>query len=83
MILRIVIFLSVSLLLVAGALFAPAVSLGVKFDSVSGSYLVKPADLNLVCPGPVFRSGGESGTTVGEFKRLGSANASITAQGTS
>jgi hypothetical protein len=81
MILRIVIFLSVSLLLVAGALFAPAVSLGVKFDSVSGSYLVKPADLNLVCPGPVFRSGGESGTTVGEFKRLGSANASITAQG--
>jgi hypothetical protein len=81
MILRVVVFLSVGSLLAAGALFAPAVSAKVDFESVSGSYSVKPADLNLVCPGPVFRTGGDSGTALGQINRIGSANAEITAKG--
>jgi len=81
MVIRVLVFFAVGLSLAIGALFAPAMSWNVNFDSVSGSYSVKPADLNLICPGPVFRTGGDSGTTVGENKRLGLAKASITARG--
>jgi hypothetical protein len=81
MILRVVAFFAVSSFLTVGALFTPALYSNINFDSVSGSYSVKPADLNLVCPGPVFRSGGDSGTTVGAIKRVGSAKASVTASG--
>lgn len=81
MLTRVLAFLSIAALLTAGALFAPAVSASVDFKSVSGSYSVKPADLNLVCPGPVFRTGGESGTALGETNRLGQSNAEITALG--
>jgi hypothetical protein len=81
MILRVVAFLVVSAVLTAGAIFAPAVSSNLDFESVSGSYSVKPADLNLVCPGPLFRSGGESGTALGQINRIGSANATISAFG--
>ena len=81
MILRVIVFLSVGALLVVGAVFSPVVSTSLNFDSVSGSYSVKPADLKLVCPGPVFRTGGESGTAVGEVNRVGSANAEISAAG--
>jgi hypothetical protein len=81
MVLRVLVFLSVGLLLTLGALFSPSVSWNVNFESVSGSYSVKPADLSLVCPGPVFRTGGQSGTAVGQIKRLGSAKATITAMG--
>lgn len=81
MILRGLAFLAVSTVLVAGAIVAPTISSSVNFDSVSGSYSVKPADLTLVCPGPLFRSGGESGTAVGEVDRIGTTNAWITASG--
>jgi hypothetical protein len=81
MIIRVIAFLGVSALLTAGALFSPVVSSSVNFESVSGSYSVKPADLKLVCPGPVFRTGGESGTALGEVNRVGSANAEISASG--
>ncbi len=82
MIIRVLVFLSVGAVLAAGAFFAPAVSSNLDFESVSGSYSVKPADLNLVCPGPVFRTGGESGTALGQINRIGSASAEITATGT-
>lgn len=82
MVLRVIVFLAVGALLSAGAVFSPAIQSSVNFDSVSGSYSVKPADLNLVCPGPVFRTGGESGTAVGQVNRVGSASAQITASGT-
>jgi hypothetical protein len=81
MILRVIVFLSVSAVLVVGAVFTPVVSTSLNFDSVSGSYSVKPADLKLVCPGPVFRTGGESGTAVGEVNRVGSASAEVSASG--
>lgn len=82
MILRVVSFVVVSAVLVAGLLFAPPVELRIGFDSVSGSYSVKPADLSLVCPGPLYRSGGESGTDLGDIDRIGSAELSLTALGT-
>ena len=81
MILRLIVFLTVGTVLAVGAIFSPAVSSSVNFESVSGSYSVKPADLNLVCPGPVFRTGGESGTALGQVNRLGEATALLTAEG--
>lgn len=81
MIIRVIVFLSVGALLAVGAVFSPVVSSSVNFESVSGSYSVKPADLNLVCPGPVFRTGGESGTVLGQVNRLGEATALLTAEG--
>lgn len=80
MILRLIVFLTVGTVLAVGAIFSPAVSSSVNFESVSGSYSVKPADLNLVCPGPVFRTGGESGTALGQVNRLGEATALLTAE---
>ena len=81
MILRLIVFLTVGTVLAVGAIFSPAVSSSVNFESVSGSYYVKPADLNLVCQGPVFRTGGESGTALGQVNRLGEATALLTAEG--
>lgn len=81
MVLRVIVFVVVSSVLAVAAVFSPAVSSNVNFDSISGSYSVKPADLNLVCPGPVFRTGGDSGTALGQTNRVGAANAEISASG--
>lgn len=81
MLVRALVLVAVSAVLAAAVVFTPAVSSNVNFDSVSGSYSVKAADLNLVCPGPVFRSGGDSGTSVGQVNRLGVASAEISASG--
>jgi hypothetical protein len=79
---RIVSFISVAAVLAAGLVFAPKVDLTVSFDSASGSYSVKPADMQLVCPGPLFRSGGDSGTKLNVIERWGSADLFYTADGT-
>ena len=81
MIFRILSFLSVTAVLVAGLALAPAVEYKVEFDSASGSYSVKPADLILVCPGPLFRSGGDSGTNLSKIERSGTADLYYTADG--
>ena len=81
MVFRVISFASVLALLVAGLVFAPSVDSRISFESASGSYSVKPADLNLVCPGPLFRSGGESGTNLSIIERSGSAQAWISASG--
>ena len=81
MIFRILSLISVSALLAAGLMFAPKVDITVSFDSASGSYSVKPADLQLVCPGPLFRSGGDSGTNLSKIERWGSADLFYTAAG--
>jgi hypothetical protein len=81
MIFRIISFVSVTALLVAGLIFAPTLDYKVEFDSASGSYSVKPADLSLVCPGPLFRSGGESGTNLNVIERSGTADLYYTADG--
>ena len=82
MIFRIVSFISVASVLAAGLVFAPKVDITVNFDSASGSYSVKPADMQLVCPGPLFRSGGDSGTKLNVIERWGSADLFYTADGT-
>jgi hypothetical protein len=79
---RIVSFISVAAVLAAGLVFAPKVDITVSFDSASGSYSVKPADMQLVCPGPLFRSGGDSGTKLNVIERWGSADLFYTADGT-
>jgi len=81
MIFRILSLLSVTAVLVAGLALAPAVEYKVEFDSASGSYSVKPADLSLVCPGPLFRSGGDSGTNLSKIERSGTADLYYTADG--
>lgn len=81
MIFRIVSFVSVLALLVAGLVLAPSIEYRVGFDSASGSYSVKPADLKLVCPGPLLRSGGDSGTNLSVIDRSGSADLVFTADG--
>ena len=82
MIFRIVSFISVAAVLAAGLVFAPKVDITVNFDSASGSYSVKPADMQLVCPGPLFRSGGDFGTKLNVIERWGSADLFYTADGT-
>jgi hypothetical protein len=79
---RIVSFISVAAVLAAGLVFAPKVDITMTFDSASGSYSVKPADMQLVCPGPLFRSGGDSGTKLNVIERWGSADLFYTADGT-
>lgn len=81
MIFRLVSFVSVAALLAAGLVLAPTIEYQVKFDSASGSYSVKPADMQLVCPGPLFRSGGDSGTNLSMIERSGSAGLVFTATG--
>jgi hypothetical protein len=78
---RILSLISVAALLAAGLVFAPKVEITVSFDSASGSYSVKPADMQLVCPGPLFRSGGDSGTNLSVIERWGSADLFYTADG--
>ena len=54
MIYRALAFASTALLLAVGLVFAPKVDVSVDLGSASGSFDVKPADLNVVCPGPLF-----------------------------
>ena len=81
MIFRIVTFVSVTSVLIAGLLLAPSIETRVGFESANSSFSVKPADLSLVCPGPLFRSGGESGTNFSKIDRSGSADLFYTAFG--
>jgi hypothetical protein len=81
MIFRALSFLAIAAVLVSGATFAPAVSNSVNFGNAVGSYTVKPADQLVVCPGALIRSGGDSGTTLGDFARTGSANLRLSAEG--
>jgi hypothetical protein len=84
MIIRILSFIALGTLLASFGFFAPEISLTTKLPSAVGSFSVKPADQSVVCPGPLIRSGGESGTKLGVFDQIGKANliASTNAQAT-
>ena len=82
MITRAIAFVATSLLLTAGLVFAPPVGFSVDLGSASGSFDVKPADQSLVCPGPLFVTGGASGTDLGLFERTGSTTLRYSAEGT-
>ena len=82
MITRAIAFVATSLLLAAGLVFSPPVGFSVDLGSASGSFDVKPADQSLVCPGPLFVTGGASGTDLGVFERTGSTTLRYSADGT-
>jgi hypothetical protein len=82
MITRVIALISTALLLAAGLVFAPPVQLSVDLGSASGSFDVKPADQSVVCPGPLFVTGGASGTDLGAFDRTGSTTLRYSADGT-
>jgi len=82
MISRAIALIATSLLLAAGLAFAPPLTVSVDLGSASGSFDVKPADQSVVCPGPLFVSGGVSGTDLGVFDRTGSTTLRYTADGT-
>ena len=73
MIRRILAFVGVLSLLAAGVwastLTLPKLYVGGLVDS--NQIDVKPRDLALVCPGPVVRAGGASGTELGVLDRVG------------
>ena len=82
MITRAIAFISTALLLAVGLVFAPPLAVSVDLGSASGSFDVKPADQSLVCPGPLFVTGGASGTDLGLFERTGSTTLRYSAEGT-
>ena len=82
MITRAIAFIATSVLLAVGLVFAPSVGYLVDLGSASGSFDVKPADQSLVCPGPLFVTGGASGTDLGVFERTGSTTLRYSAEGT-
>jgi hypothetical protein len=82
MINRVIALISTSVLLAVGLIFAPPVSLSVDLGSASGSFDVKPADQSVVCPGPLFVTGGASGTDLGAIDRTGSTTLRYSADGT-
>ena len=82
MITRAIAFVATSVLLTAGLAFAPPVGFSVDLGSASGSFDVKAADQSLVCPGPLFVTGGASGTDLGLFERTGSTTLRYSVEGT-
>jgi hypothetical protein len=82
MISRAIALIATSILLATGLVFAPPVAVSVDFGSASGSFDVKPADQSVVCLGPLFVSGGASGTDLGAFDRTGSTTLRYSADGT-
>lgn len=82
MIARIMSLLATAMLLAAGLVFAPPVAVSVDLGSASGSFDVKPADQSVVCPGPLFVTGGASGTDLGAFERTGTTTLRYSADGT-
>lgn len=60
-------------LLIVGSLVTPQFALNVGELSASSVREVKAGDLQLVCPGGAYRTGGSSGTALGVFDQAGSA----------
>lgn len=59
--------------LVVGSIFTPNFSVEVGELPSASSQSAKAADLRLVCPGSAYRSGGASGTRLGVFDQVGTA----------
>lgn len=82
MILRAITAVIFTALMTFGLVLAPPVAVSVDLGSSSASFDVKPADQSVVCPGPLFVSGGASGTDLGAFDRTGLATLRYSAEGT-
>lgn len=59
--------------LVGGTLLAPNFELQIGSLPQSSELDVKARDLNLVCPGPLFKAGGANGNLLGAFEPVGTA----------
>ena len=68
---KIVILIAVLSALVGGTLLAPSFEIQIGAVPTSASLDVKARDLNLVCPGSLFKAGGVQGTTLGNFEHVG------------
>jgi len=74
---RIVRFLLVAGLLATGFIYLQPVKIAVGSKPEFASYQVSAKDLELSCNGGAILAGGESGTSVTNFERVGSALASV------
>jgi hypothetical protein len=68
---KILILIAVLAALVGGTLLAPNFEIQIGAVPTSASLDVKARDLNLVCPGSLFKAGGAQGTTLGNFEHVG------------
>lgn len=60
--------------LIGGTLLAPNFSWQIGQLPIAAELDVKARDLNLVCPGPLFKAGGVDGSVLGEFAPVGVAS---------
>lgn len=59
--------------LIVGSIFTPNFGVEVGSLPVASEQDAKAADLNLICPGGAYRSGGSTGTKLGTFDQVGAA----------
>lgn len=71
---KIVILFAVLSVLISGTLLAPKLELQIGEVPVPAALDVKARDLNLVCPGSLFKAGGAQGTTLGNFEQVGNVS---------
>lgn len=71
MIKKIVILITVLAALVGGTLLTPTFDLRIGDVPKAAEFDVKARDLELVCPGALFKAGGASGTKLGNFEHVG------------
>ena len=67
--------------LIVGSIFTPTFGVSVGSLPSAAQQDAKAADLNLVCPGGAYRSGGASGTKLGTFDQVGSAEVNAIVSG--
>lgn len=63
-----------------GLFFAPSPNLDVAVGKAEANFTVRAVDQSVVCPGPLVRSGGQTGTKLGTFDLLGTAQLSVSAE---
>jgi hypothetical protein len=60
--------------LICGTLLAPKFEIQIGAVPVPAALEVKARDLNLVCPGALYKAGGAQGTTLGNFEQVGNVS---------
>jgi hypothetical protein len=71
---KIAILLAVLATVVGGTLLTPNFEIQIGSVPAPAALDVKARDLNLVCPGSLFKAGGAQGTTLGNFEHVGNVS---------
>lgn len=71
---KILILFTVLATLIAGTVLAPKFEIRIGNLPASAALDVRARDLNLVCPGSLFKAGGASGSTLGNFEHVGNVS---------